>query len=66
MPAAKPKPPTYDATTQYRVQLNTRIDVLSQTFYPGAVLTLRGDVLEGLAPGTVASAEPVNTDTDQR
>lgn len=51
--------PAYDADTQYRVQLALRIDVLSQTFYPGADLTLRGDVLNTLEPAAIAGAEPV-------
>lgn len=53
MPAKKP---TYDPSKQYRVQLAVRVDLLSQTFYPGADLILRGDVLETLAPEAIASA----------
>lgn len=53
MPAKKP---TYDPAKQYRVQLAVRVDLLSQTFYPGADLTVRGDVLETLAPEAIASA----------
>lgn len=49
----------YDADLQYRVQLARRIDVLSQTFYPGADLMLRGDVLNQLEPADIASAEAV-------
>lgn len=51
--------PAYDAALQYRVQLARRIDVLSQTFYPGADLMLRGDVLNQLEPADIASAEAV-------
>ena len=51
--------PSYDPNQQYRVHLALRIDVLSQTFYPGADLTLRGDVLNGLNPTAIASAEPL-------
>lgn len=51
--------PAYDADLQYRVQLARRIDVLSQTFYPGADLMLRGDVLNQLEPADIASAEAV-------
>ncbi len=52
-------PANYDDATHYRVQLRLRIDVLSQVFYPGADLTLRGDVLNTLEPAAIASAEPV-------
>ena len=51
--------PAYDAAQQYRVQLARRIDVLSQTFYPGADLMLRGDVLNDLEPAAIASAAPL-------
>ena len=61
MPAKKP---TYDPAKQYRVQLALRVDVLSQTFYPGADLTVRGDVLETIAPEVIASATPVETDDE--
>ena len=61
MPAKKP---TYDPAKQYRVQLAVRVDVLSQTFYPGTDLILRGDVLAGLAPEALASATPVETDNE--
>ena len=54
--------PSYDPNQQYRVHLALRIDVLSQTFYPGADLTLRGDVLNDLNdlnPTAIASVEPL-------
>lgn len=59
MATKKTTAPAYDDATHYRVQLLLRIDVLSHTFYPGADLTLRGDVLNTLDPGSIASAEPV-------
>lgn len=61
MPAKKP---AYDPAQQYRVQLAVRVDVLSQTFYPGADLILRGDVLASLAPEAIASATPVEADDE--
>lgn len=61
MPAKKP---TYDPAKQYRVQLAVRVELLSQTFYPGADLTVRGDVLETLAPGAIASATPVEANDE--
>lgn len=57
--ATAKKTATYEKEQQYRVQLALRIDVLSQTFYPGVELTLRGDVLNTLDPAAIASAEPV-------
>lgn len=61
MPAKKP---TYDPSKQYRVQLALRVDVLSQTFYPGADLILRGDVLETIAAEVIASATPMESDDE--
>lgn len=49
--------PAYAAATQYRVQLAARVELLGQVLYPGQDITLRGDVLAGLEPGTIAAAE---------
>ena len=57
--ATKKTTPAYDADTQYQVALAERTEVLGQTFYPGADLTLRGDVLNDLNPTAIASAEPL-------
>ena len=56
--ATKKTTPAYDADTQYHVALAERTEVLGQTFYPGADLTLRGDVLATLDPAKIASAAP--------
>lgn len=56
--ATKKTTPAYDADTQYKVELTERIELLGQTFYPGADLTLRGDVLATLDPAKIASAAP--------
>ena len=60
MATKSPKPNAYNDATQYRVQLKARLNVLGQSFYPGADLTLRGDVLNALTPDAIASATPVN------
>ena len=57
--ATKKTTPAYDADTQYQVALAERTEVLGQTFYPGADLTLRGDVLNDLNPTAIASVEPL-------
>lgn len=56
--ATKKTTPAYDADTQYQVALAERTEVLGQTFYPGADLTLRGDVLAAIEPDKIASATP--------
>lgn len=60
MTAKKPNTeaaPAYAPATQYRVQLAARVELLGQVLYPGQDITLRGDVLARLEPGTIASAQ---------
>lgn len=53
------KKPTYAPEAQYKVELAARIELLGQTFYPGADLMLRGDLLATLDPAAVAKATAV-------
>ena len=58
--ATKKTTPAYDADTQYQVALAERTEVLGQTFYPGADLTLRGFHHEELIDAQELRAMGVN------